>query len=98
MRRNSWVLLVARGDTDEHSDYQGVRDLHRPKSYRTIDISLLRSKRCLFWYAPIWRISSICMLVHTHHTSTFLCKYVVVQESFKIVQEIRQFDAQEIEG
>jgi hypothetical protein len=38
------------------------------------------------------------MLVHAHDTSTFPCKYIVVQESFRIVQEIRQFDAQEIEG
>jgi hypothetical protein len=28
----------------------------------------------------------ICMLVHTHDTSTFLSKYIVVQESFRIVQ------------
>jgi hypothetical protein len=29
----------------------------------------------------------ICMLVHAHDTSTFLSKCIVVQESFRIVQE-----------
>jgi hypothetical protein len=28
-----------------------------------------------------------CMLVHAHDTSTFLSKYILVQESFRIVQE-----------
>jgi len=43
MLGNQWILFVARGDTDEYRGYlRGVRDLHRPRSYRTIDISLLR--------------------------------------------------------
>jgi hypothetical protein len=71
----------------ENRRWQSVGE-RSPQNHRTIDNRLLRPSR-FFWYAPICRISSTCMLVHVLDTSTFLCKYIVVQESFRVVQENR---------